>query len=80
MTKAPKPKRPCVTLHDFSGVCRLQPHSPRKPSKPSQLCCGACGHTDHADHNAAELIAKKRAIKLVLDSGSEGRPFRIAGA
>ena len=32
--------------------------------------CEACGHTDNADHNAAKVI-KKRAIKLILDSGTE---------
>jgi transposase len=29
-----------------------------------------CGHSDNADQNAAEVI-KKRAINLILDSGSE---------
>ena len=32
--------------------------------------CESCGHTDNADRNAAEVI-KKRAIKLILDSGTE---------
>lgn len=32
--------------------------------------CESCGHTDNADHNAAEVI-KKRAIRLLLNSGSE---------
>lgn len=32
--------------------------------------CGACGYSENADRNAAEVI-KKRAIKLLLDSGTE---------
>lgn len=32
--------------------------------------CERCGHTDNADRNAA-LVVKKRAIKLILDSGTE---------
>ncbi len=32
--------------------------------------CEHCGHTDNADRNAAEVI-KKRAIKLILNSGTE---------
>ena len=32
--------------------------------------CENCGHTDNADKNAAEVI-KKRAIKLILNSGTE---------
>jgi putative transposase len=32
--------------------------------------CENCGHADNADKNAA-LVIKKRAIKLILDSGTE---------
>lgn len=32
--------------------------------------CISCGHADNADHNAAEVI-KKRAIRFILDSGTE---------
>jgi putative transposase len=32
--------------------------------------CEHCGHTDNADRNAA-LVIKKRAISLILDSGTE---------
>jgi putative transposase len=32
--------------------------------------CERCGYTDNADHNAAKVI-KKRAIKLILHSGTE---------
>lgn len=36
----------------------------------SQFVCQECGHTDNADANAAKVI-KKRAINLLLDSGTE---------
>jgi len=36
----------------------------------SEFRCVHCGHTDHADKNAAKVI-KKRAINLILDSGTE---------
>ena len=32
--------------------------------------CERCGHSDNADRNAA-LVIKKRAINLILDSGTE---------
>lgn len=32
--------------------------------------CVSCGHSGNADENAAEVI-KKRAINLILDSGTE---------
>ena len=32
--------------------------------------CKSCSHEDHADSNAAKVL-KKRAIKLILDSGTE---------
>ena len=32
--------------------------------------CESCGHTDNADQNAAKVI-KNRAIKLILNSGTE---------
>ena len=35
-----------------------------------EFLCLSCGHTDNADNNAARVI-KKRAIKLVMDSGTE---------
>lgn len=36
----------------------------------SEFKCGCCGHSDNADKNAA-LVIKKRAIKLLLYSGTE---------
>ncbi len=32
--------------------------------------CGHCGHIDNADRNAA-IVIKKRAINLILNSGTE---------
>ena len=32
--------------------------------------CGSCGHVDNADRNAS-IVTKKRAINLLLDSGTE---------
>lgn len=44
-------------------------HSGNRLSR-DQFKCVSCGHEDHADTNAAKVI-KKRAIKLLLDSGTE---------
>jgi len=43
---------------------------PNNRKTQSVFLCGRCGHTDNADRNAA-LVIKKRAIKLILDSGTE---------
>jgi ribosomal protein L37AE/L43A len=41
-------------------------------NRPEQelFVCGKCGHTENADKNASRVIGK-RAIKLILDSGTE---------
>ena len=44
-------------------------HSDNRQTQ-TDFVCGYCGHTDNADRNAARVI-KKRAIKLILDSGTE---------
>ena len=48
----------------------------------AQFECGYCGHVDHADKNAS-LVIKKRAIDLILDSGTElagkGIPVLVSG-
>jgi putative transposase len=44
-------------------------HPDNRPSQ-SLFLCVRCGHADNADRNAA-LVIKKRAIKLILDSGTE---------
>jgi len=43
---------------------------PNNRQTQSVFLCERCGHTDNADRNAA-LVIKKRAIKLILNSGTE---------
>ncbi len=43
---------------------------PNNRQTQARFCCQSCGHTDQADHNAAKVI-KKRAINLLLNSGTE---------
>ncbi|WP_084202217.1 zinc ribbon domain-containing protein [Aeromonas fluvialis] len=43
---------------------------PANRRSPSLFVCGKCDNTDNADHNAS-LVIKKRAITLILDSGTE---------
>ena len=38
--------------------------------KEQKFCCLRCGHIDNADHNAA-MVIKKRAINLLIYSGTE---------
>jgi putative transposase len=43
---------------------------PENRRTQSEFVCISCAHTDNADRNAAKVI-KKRAINLILDSGTE---------
>jgi hypothetical protein len=43
---------------------------PDNRKRQALFSCSDCGHTENADRNAAEVI-KKRAIKLILNSGTE---------
>ena len=42
---------------------------PNNRKSQSLFVCGNCGNTDNADNNAS-LVIKKRAIKLILDTGT----------
>ena len=42
---------------------------PNNRQSQSSFHCGCCGHVDNADRNAS-LVIKKRAIKLLLDTGT----------
>ena len=44
-------------------------HPDNRKSQSSFICC-RCGYSDNADRNAS-LVIKKRAIKMILDSGTE---------
>jgi putative transposase len=43
---------------------------PENRQSQADFVCGSCGNADNADANAAKVI-KKRAINLILDSGTE---------
>jgi putative transposase len=60
-----------VPAHHTSQECAACGHThPDNRKSQERFCCESCGHTDNADHNAAEVI-KKRAIRLILHSGTE---------
>ena len=60
-----------VPAHHTSQECADCGHTHPDNRKTQELFfCVSCGHSDNADKNAAEVI-KKRAIKLILDSGTE---------
>jgi putative transposase len=70
-----------VSAYQTSQECAVCGHThPDNRKSQSRFVCGSCGHTDNADHNAAGVI-KKRAIKLILDSGTElsGRGVLLSG-
>ena len=75
-----KMKRACKPLfkvapHHTSQECACCGHThPDNRVNQSDFKCLSCGHQDNADHNAA-LVIRKRAIKLILHSGTE-----LAGA
>ena len=60
-----------VSAHYSSQECADCGHIHPDNRKSQELFkCDSCGHTDNADRNAT-LVLKKRAIKLILDSGTE---------
>lgn len=53
-----------------SQECAKCDHTHPENRKSQELfVCGNCGNTDNADNNASRVI-KKRAIKLILDTGT----------
>jgi putative transposase len=60
-----------VSAHHTSQECADCRHI-HPDNRPSQavFACQVCDHRDNADNNAAKII-KKRAIKLIRDSGTE---------
>ena len=60
-----------VPANHTSQECADCGHThPGNRKKQSLFLCMRCGHADNADKNAAEVI-KKRAINLILNSGTE---------
>ena len=54
-----------------SQACVACEHThPNNRKQQALFVCERCGHTDNADRNAA-LVIKKRAIKLIINSGTE---------
>ena len=53
-----------------SQECAKCDHThPDNRKSQALFVCGKCGHTDNADSNAS-LVIKKRAINLILDTGT----------
>ena len=60
-----------ISPHHTSQECANCDHiHPDNRKSQEEFLCLSCGHTDNADNNAARVI-KKRAIALVMDSGTE---------
>lgn len=60
-----------IPAHFTSQECAGCGHThPNNRKSQDRFCCDGCGHTDNADYNAAKVI-KRRAIKFLLDSGTE---------
>ena len=60
-----------VRAHYSSQECADCHHThPRNRVSQASFVCQLCGHHDNADRNAARVL-KQRAIKRILDSGTE---------
>jgi len=60
-----------VRAHYSSQECADCHHThPENRVSQANFVCQSCGHQDNADRNAARVL-KQRAIKLILDSGTE---------
>lgn len=59
-----------ISAHYTSQECANCGHiHPDNRKSQALFHCGCCGNIDHADRNAS-LVIKKRAIKLILDTGT----------
>lgn len=60
-----------IAPHYTSQECAACGHiHPDNRRSQDRFLCVACGHADNADHNAV-MVLKRRAIRLILDSGTE---------
>ena len=60
-----------IPAHYTSQECADCGHThPNNRKSQERFICESCGYSENADRNAAEVI-KKRAINLILDSGTE---------
>jgi putative transposase len=60
-----------ISAHYTSQECANCSHThPNNRKTQSLFNCDSCGHIDNADKNAS-LVIKNRAIKMILDSGTE---------
>ena len=59
-----------IAAHYTSQECSDCGYTHPDNRKKSKFLCGKCSNADHADENAEKVI-KKRAINLILDSGTE---------
>ncbi len=58
---------PQFTSQECAACAHIHPDNRRTRD---EFLCRSCGHKDHADRNAA-MVLKKRAIELILNSGTE---------
>lgn len=70
MEKACKPLFKVAPNHTSQECACCGYTHPDNRKNQSDFICKSCGNTDNADHNAA-LVIRKRAINLILDSGTE---------
>ena len=56
--------------HTSQECAHCQHIHPKNRKSQDRFLCLSCGHTDNADVNASKVI-KKRAIQLILNSGTE---------
>jgi putative transposase len=70
MEKAGKPLFKVAPNHTSQECASCGHIHPGNRKNQSDFKCLQCGREDNADHNAA-IVIRKRAIKLILDSGTE---------